>query len=138
MSSRYEVLAHTADTGIAVTGATLAEVFENAAYGMFDLMFDLDALEASDRVAVEATGDTAEELLVDWLSSLLFEAEAGELVLCSFSVEELGEGRTRGTAAGRSSAGVVLRGPPIKAVTYHDLLIEEKPAGWRAQVIFDV
>ena len=41
---RYEVLAHTADTGILAHGASLAEAFENAAFGMFDLVFDLSGV----------------------------------------------------------------------------------------------
>ena len=44
------------------------------------------------------------------------------------------------TAAG--TFGVVddvkIGGPAIKAVTYHQLLVERTPDGWRAQVFFDV
>ena len=135
---RYEVLAHTADTGILAHGASLAEVFENAAFGMFDLVFDLRGVTASEgcRVAVEA--ETREELLVAWPSALLAEAEIRGLALARFAVEGPAGGRLRGSAWGSPSAGLERRGPPVKAVTYHDLAVDEVPEGWQARVIFDV
>ena len=135
---RYRVVAHTADTGIVARGATPAEAFENAAYGMFDLMFDLRRVGDGEECAVEAQGETAAELLVAWLSALLAEAEIRGLVFSRFAVDELGEGVVRGTARGAPAAGLELRGPPVKAVTFHDLAVERVPRGWRARVIFDV
>ena len=58
----YTVLSHTADTGIVAYGGTLYELFENAAYGMFDLMYDLEALGGGPDRPVMAAGDTVELL----------------------------------------------------------------------------
>ena len=135
---RYRVLPHTADVGIAAAGATVEEAFENAAFGMFDLMFDLAGVPATEECRVEAAGGHPGELLVAWLSALLAEAEIRGLALCRFGVEMLGGGRLRGTAAGGAGDARELRGPPVKAVTYHDLAVEEVPGGWEARVIFDV
>lgn len=138
MASRYEVLPHTADTAIVAYGSTLEEVFENAAFGMFDLMFDVGALAGSRQVRVEANARSLEEVLVDWLSELLFESEANDLALCSFSVDFVDGGRVEGSAGGVPVGEAELRGPPIKAVTYHDLLVERSTEGWRARIVFDV
>jgi SHS2 domain-containing protein len=138
MSGRYEVLAHTADTGIVAYGTTLAEVFENAALAMFELMFDLKGADQGSPVRVEVAASTLEDLLVDWLSTLLFEAESRELALCSFEIGHIDEGVLSGSAAGLPADRLELIGPPVKAVTYHDLVVEQTPTGWRAQVIFDV
>jgi len=135
---RYRILPHTADIGITATGATVEEAFENAAFGMFDLMFDLATVGAAQECRVEAAGDTPAELLVAWLSALLAEAEVRRLAFCRFGVEMLGGGRLRGTAAGDPSDSLELRGPPVKAITYHDLAMEEVPGGWEVRVIFDV
>lgn len=135
---RYEVLAHTADTGIVAFGESPVEAFANAAYGMFDLVFDLSRVPAAEECRVEEEADSLGELLVAWLSSLLAEAEIRGLAFSAFSVEMPEGGRLRGTAAGSASAGLELRGPPVKAVTYHDLAVEQVPGGWRARVIFDV
>lgn len=135
---RYRVFSHTADTGIVARGATLAEAFENAAYGMFDLMFDLSRVGGGEECAVETEGETLDELLVAWLSALLAEAEIRGVVFARFTIEEVGEGRVRGIASGGPSAGRELRGPPVKAVTFHDLEVVPVPGGWQARVIFDV
>jgi SHS2 domain-containing protein len=135
---RYEPLDHTADTGIVAYGAGLPELFENAAFGMFDLMFDLSELHTGRDHQVSVEADGLEELLVAWLEELLFRAESEGLAFLAFSVEELDEHRLSGVAKGVSSEGVELVGPPIKAVTYHDLEVTETESGWRARVIFDV
>ncbi len=135
---RYEVLPHTADTGIVAYGSTLFELFENAAYGMFDLMYDLASLGGGPDRPVMAAGDTAEELLVGWLAELLYESETAYLAFRTFTVDRLEEGGVQGAASGPSLAFVELRGAPIKAVTYHDLAVVEIPGGWWARVIFDV
>jgi len=135
---RYRVFSHTADVGIVAEGATVEEAFENAAFGMFDLVFDLSGVPATEAVEVEAAGETPGELLVAWLSALLAEAEIRGLALCRLRVEMLPGGRLRGSAAGSASAARELRGPPVKAVTYHDLAVEEVQGGWEARVIFDV
>ncbi len=135
---RYRILPHTADVGIAASGTTLAEAFENAAFGMFDLMFDLSAVEAAEECRVEASAETDGELLVAWLSALLAEAEIRGLAFGRFRVEMLAGGRLSGLAAGARSDARELRGPPVKAVTYHDLAVEESPEGWEVRVIFDV
>jgi SHS2 domain-containing protein len=135
---RYEVLSHTADTGIVAYGESPEEAFANAAFAMFDLVFDLSRVPAAEECRVEVEGETPGELLVAWLSVLLAEAEIRGLAFSSFRVEMLSAERLGGTAAGAPSAGLELRGPPVKAVTYHDLAVEQVPGGWRARVIFDV
>jgi SHS2 domain-containing protein len=135
---RYEVLDHTADTGIIAYGVTANELFENAAWGMFDLMFDLAGLDPARDVPVMAPGDTCEELLVNWLSELLYHSETLGLALCYFTVDRLEDGGVQGSAGGVPAGSLALRGAPIKAVTYHDLAIVENPDLWWARIIFDV
>ncbi len=135
---RYEVIDHTADTGIVAYGVTPHELFENAGWGMFDLMFDLSGLDPMRDVPVIAGGDSLDELLFNWLSELLYHADSLGLALCYFTVDRLEEGGIQGSAGGVPVAGLELRGPPIKAVTYHDLAIVENPDTWWARVFFDV
>jgi SHS2 domain-containing protein len=137
MARRYDILSHTADTGIVAYGATLAEVFENAAFAMFDLMFDFPTENDSVSVQIEVTAANPEDLLVDWLSTLLYEAESKEVAFRSFEVG-VSEEQLWGRAGGLASDRLELIGPPVKAVTYHDLVVEKTTGGWRAQVIFDV
>lgn len=136
---RYQPLEHTADTGVVAYGRDLPELFENAAYGLFDLMYGLESLTASgpeERVAVSAAG--VEDLLVAWLEELLFLSETEERAWCRFEVGEIEEGRLEARVEGVPFSEVELAGPPVKAVTYHDLEVTETDQGWCATVIFDV
>jgi SHS2 domain-containing protein len=140
--SRYRILPHTADVAIAVTGSTLGEMLENAAYGMFDLMFDLAAFDPSREVVFEVAADNPTELLVDVLSDLLYRSETGDLAFCEFAAETArsgaGEVAVSMLARGAPLAGAELVGPPIKAVTYHGLQVAATDGGWEAEIVFDV
>ena len=134
----YTVLSHTADTGIEATADTFPELLRELAAGMFGLMGRPDPC-APDRL-VEAVVESAshEELVVDLLSELLYHAEVEDLFLCSFEVEATGPAGVRVRATGVANAGVELTGPPIKAVTYHDVMVSETDEGWYGRVYFDV
>lgn len=135
---RYRVLSHTADTAIEAQAASLDQLIENLAYGMFDLMFDLEAVEPTGSIEIEATAMQPEELIVDVLADLLFRAEAEDLVLSNIEVTGAGTATVVVTARGAPTKETELRGPPIKAVTYHDLVAERTGKGWYGRVIFDV
>lgn len=133
----FEILAHTADTGIATTGDTLGDVIANAAHGMFALMYDMRGARPTRHVELAVEAATPAELLLEALAELLLRSETEGVAYMEFAVE------TEGLHAA-VSAGVVptdtleLRGPPIKAVTYHDLRCEHVGDRWEARVIFDV
>ena len=135
---RYEVLDHSADAAIIAYGTTQHELFENAAYGMFDLMYDLASLRPERDRPIMAAEDSVEDLLVEWLSELLYRSEAERIAFCYFTVDRLEEGGVKGSAGGPPLDEVELRGAPIKAVTYHDLAVTPVPDGWWARIVFDV
>ena len=135
---RYRVLDHTADSAVQVRGETREQVFENAAFAMFDLTFDLAGVVPQVHHRVEAVGDTVTEVLVAWLSELLAIAEIEDLAFTSFLVEAAGERAMLGWASGAAATGLELRGSPIKAVTHHDAEVSYDGACWWAQLIFDV
>ena len=86
---RYEQFEHTADIGIRVFGKDLKELFENAAFGMFDLVADLEGIKTSIEETVEEDADNAEELLVAWLDELLYRFYTKEIIFSKFQIESL-------------------------------------------------
>lgn len=129
-------MSHTADAGIVAYGTSLDELFANAAYGMFDLMFDVDRLEPDTSVGVVVEADGVEGLLVAWLSDLLGRFEIENRVWCRFTPEVRPGWRVAADVEGAPVGE--LRGAPVKAVTYHGIEIRRDAAGWRATVYFDV
>lgn len=134
----YRHIDHTADTGLVVEADTLEELFRVAAIGMFDVTYGLTSPQWTHTAEFAATGDGYEDLLVNWLSDLLTESDIRNVVFSVVDVLRVTEHEVRATVAGVDSANATLVGPPIKAVTYHGLVVEPCDDGWRAEVIFDV
>lgn len=134
----YEVLSHTADTGVEATAPTCAELIDEIATGMFALMALVDPCPSTGEVEVEAAASTLEDLVVDILSELLYESETRDMILCGFVTELVGTTRARTRADGVRLSEVEATGPAVKAVTYHDLMVEERAGQWFGRVYFDV
>ncbi len=141
----WEVLEHTADTGIVVRAKSLPALYERAAAAMFDALVDLATVEPrGDAEEVTVGAPDRETLLVAWLGELLSRAEAAGRVYGEFDVRELGPAgedwrlvaRVRGEPLDPSRHRFRLE---IKAVTYHLLEVRrEEPDGWLARVLFDI
>ncbi|HSJ83244.1 MAG TPA: archease [Acidimicrobiia bacterium] len=135
----YRVLSHTADTGIEATGHTLAELIEVLSQGMFELMARCDPSADRRRLTLRVDAPTIEDLVVDILSELLFRSETEDLLFCQFRVTlEPGVPAATVETAGIPVHEVEPTGPPIKAVTYHDLVVEQRESQWYGRVYFDV
>ena len=133
----FEVLAHTADTGITTTADSLSDVIGNAAYAMFALMYDVAGLVPTASSDLRVGAATPEELLVEVLAELLYRSEVDAVAYSTFTVH-LDDLEAHVVADGVAMSDLELHGPPIKAVTYHDLRCELIDDHWEARVIFDV
>jgi len=135
---RFRTIEHTSDVGLLAWGDDFAELCENAAAGMFYLMFPgVKEPGRGNLIRVRSTGFNREELLVGWLRELLFLCNVRGWFLGKFRVEAAGDGEIAGRCLG-------VRVPPgrqtleIKLVTYHGLRVEKSKGRLRARVIFDV
>ena len=152
----FEIIGTTADVGIVARGRTLAELFENAAVGMFAIIFGGAScqVDASDQKRIHLFSSDAEALLVAWLSELLWYFDAELMVARSFRLRvesKAGQTEPAGERAGAqpaildaavgfvplSEAGIrpVVE---IKAVTMHNLKITRRGENISARIIFDI
>ncbi|MBM3307380.1 MAG: archease [Candidatus Eisenbacteria bacterium] len=134
----YREIEHTADVGIELEAPDLASALERAAAAMFDVMTDIERVGERWRAEVRVSGTDLQNLLVRWLSELLFVAESHGVLLSRFSVRRLDglsvEAEVAGEPLDRAKHLVRVE---IKAVTYHELRIEEAGGGWAVRVVFD-
>jgi SHS2 domain-containing protein len=131
-------LPHPADTGIEATAPSFPGLLTELAAGMFELMA-LPGLPPEDWVQFRVEESTLPDLVVETLSRLLYEAEVRGVIFSRFAVDhDPASPSFTIRAGGARSEAVELVGPPIKAVTYHDLAIEERAGGWYGRVYFDV
>ena len=128
MKEPYELIDHTADIAIKANGKTLAETYENAARAMFDIITDKSEVESIGQYDIELEAQDLEQLLVDWLSELLFINSSKNLVFGFFKVEiDEKNKKLKGRVFGEKySIGKHNIGVEIKAVTYHMLEVKNK------------
>lgn len=139
MRAPFEIIEHPADVGFVAHGATREELFANAALAMMTLACDPQQLAESESRSIEVAADDLDSLLFAWLAEILAIADAEQVFFRRAEVHSVGPGHVRGTVYGeaydreRHHAGTY-----IKAVTYHQLKVEQTSSGWRAQVYLDV
>ncbi|MDA2913625.1 archease [Acidobacteriia bacterium AH_259_A11_L15] len=147
-SRPFEFLDHPADVGFLARGNSLEELFAAAALALCDYGWKLETVRARQSIELRVRAASLEDLLYSWLSELLFLTDAEGWVFKRFSVE-----RVEPTKAGGTSPQLEVRGRGhgekfdperhrartyIKAVTYHQLAVEEKHGAWVATVYLDV
>ena len=134
----YWTFEHTADIGLEAQGTTVEAAFANAARGMFAIIVNDRPIEAQEEreVVLPFDGDL-DQLLVDWLSELLYLHDVAGLVFGDFMLTITDElhGVARGEPYDRDKHGA---GTEIKAVTYHLLEIKRTKKGFILKVLFDV
>ena len=136
---RYEPVDHPADAGIRAFGRNLAELFENAAYGLFDTITDPSAVTAVETRTVVLESAELEDLMVLWLGELNYIFQTEQMLFSSFEVGAVSaQGLTAEISGEKLDSSRHGISAEIKAVTYHNLYILQGPDGWEAQVIFDL
>lgn len=135
----FRVLEHTADVGFEALGNTREEVFGNAARALTDLMVDLPTIRPAQEVSIEVSSSSAANLLIDWLSEILYRYDAEGWLFCDFTVTRLSDQALAAVARGEKFDPARHRIKLlVKAVTYHQLVLENARDGWRAQVYVDI
>lgn len=132
---RYKPLDHPSDVGITAFGKDRKELFENAAYGMFSLMAELDQIEPKESFFIKVRGDDPESLLVNWLNELIFFEDSKKILLKEFKINKLTETEIEAEVKGEKinpDKHSLYR--PVKAATYNQLQISKN----QARIIFDV
>lgn len=136
---KFEIIEHTADVGVVGRGRDMAEAFENAAYGMFSIMAELDKYEPTTQKSIASVGDDDITLLEGFLSSLLVFFDSERMLPLDFEITEISFGRlTCWVSARKIGDDIEWLGPQVKAVTYHQMAVESRDGEWIAKAILDV
>ncbi|HEV2177829.1 MAG TPA: archease [Terriglobia bacterium] len=135
----FRVLDHTADVGFEAFGATREEAFRNAGRALMNLIVDLNSVEPRETVPLQVEAVDASSLLVNWLSEILYLQDTDGWLFGDFEISSLSD-RTltalaRGEKFDRERHQIKLL---VKAITYHQLALEQTAEGWRAQVYVDI
>ena len=135
----YQFIDHTGDDGVVVEGETLEKLFQHAAESFFYVITEPENIEGTVQQSVSLRAPGLEELLVDWLSEFLYLFDTQGLLFGRFDITRLDEKHLEAKAWGEKYNEE--KHPiktTIKAVTFHQLRIENDEGMWRAQIIFDL
>ena len=134
---RVEELGHTSEVGLRLSAATPETLYCCAARAMFDLLqTEVEPDAPAHRFEVHIAAQDRESLMVDWLSELLYLHETEGIVLVDCRLTDLSETSLLAVVEGSPP-----KAPPylhIKAVTYHQIAVEQTGDGWAATVYFDI
>ena len=101
-------------------------------------MDDPSAIRERDEFAIAIAGTDRAYLLFDWLKELLLRFDREEMLFARFDVTVRDDGLSAriGGEPFDPARHALLR--EVKAITYHDLIVEETADGWLAEVIVDI
>lgn len=134
----YREIEHTGDLGIEVTAPERSELFRRAALALADLLVDVSGVTSTETRTIEIGASDDIALMHDLLTELLQLYTADAFIWRDASVEEE-HGRLQAILLGESFDPKHHRPRgEIKAVTYHQMIVEHIANQWRARIIFDV
>lgn len=137
ISGGYQEVSHTADLELRVWGESLADLFTQAASGMYDLLdlVELNQIPEGDRGELSLEAMDPEGLLILFLEELLF-IVTEEYRVCD--IRELIIIQPGSLQAHFVSREIESYRRDIKAVTYHDLDIQEMGDRFEVSIVFDI
>jgi len=146
MPPPYEILEHTADVGLKAYGQTPPELFVNAACGMMALALETpgendrepQGPRAFECRPLSARGEDREELLVHFLSEILYAVDAEGWQFSEFRIQSLEPTTIEAEGWGERAERSAHRRVAVKAVTYHQVSVVQTAEGWEAVVYFDI
>jgi SHS2 domain-containing protein len=139
----FEFLDHPADLGFRAWAPTLAGLFAESARALTAVLVDVEVLDSRQTQRVELEGVDLVDLMFNWLSEILFLFD-GTGWLCHdlhLEVDSAPDGtlNLHASLGGQPyDAGRLQLKTYVKAVTFHQLKVEEQDGMWVAQVFLDI
>ena len=137
-SDRYT----TADTGLYIEGDSLDELYLAGAEGMFAIILGrVPRGKSSCDIVFNLDADSIEQLLVDWLSELLFLFDARYLIPVGYDIKvrKVDNHRLTGRVFFREfKRDEEAAEHEIKAVTYYKLDIKKDKNNYQTHLVFDL
>jgi len=135
----FVILEHPADLGIEARGVSLAGAFEEAARGLMSVVLELGSVDAREEREVSVSSADYEQLLVKWLSEVLYLYDGNRFVCREFHIDRIAPTGLHATVHGEPLDPAKHRTLlDVKAVTYHQLSIQENKDGAVVRVFLDI
>lgn len=130
----FEEISHTADWSVRVWADDLPSLFAESARTMNVLAGTVTAQSPRVGRTFESKEGDVESLLVAFLSELVYYQEQENLAFDTFEIQM----NDAHISVNMEGAEITSVDKAIKAVTYHNLRIEETGRGYEVTIVFDV
>lgn len=139
MKPPFEILEHPSDLGIEANGSSMQNIFRNAAQGLMSIITDESKIDLLQERKVVIKSIDRENLMVRWLTEVLYLYDAEKYFTGDVNFDILCDTSLKATLLGESynPAKHELK-LDVKAITYHQLKIEERNGSWLARVYIDI
>jgi len=135
----YQVFAHTADLGVRVEADTLADLYADAAAGLFAVIAgDLEQVQPATRETFTVPGSDPTWLLYDFLGELHAAFELRRMLFCEVAVTITIDGLEAVARGERYDPARHTLAHEVKAITQHELAVERGPERCTATYIVDI
>jgi len=136
----YRFLDHPSEALIEVTAPTVEGVFRDSAVALFETMTDTSKVKPEKVFDVPLQAQNREDLLIDWLNSLILIQETKKVFLSQFeiTIHQGPKWRLQASVKGSSIEKGHERRSEVKSATYGQFFWEESPEGHRVQFVLDV
>lgn len=139
MEPGYRILEHPADMGIEAFGPDLGEAFRQAAFGLTSIIVDAISIRPSVFKEISVEGSDAENLLVRWLSEILYLYDGEDYLIGGIEIVKMSStivtAKLQGEFVEEERHRLKM---DVKAVTYHQLSVTEGPSGSTIRVFLDI
>ncbi|MFM8414345.1 MAG: archease [Planctomycetota bacterium] len=135
----YQVFEHTADLGVRVEAATLAELYADAAAGLFAVIAgDLGQVRPAETERFTVPGSDPTWLLYDFLGELHAAFELRRMLFREFRVTITDDGLEATACGERYDPARHALAHEVKAITQHELAVDRSPERCTATYIVDI
>ncbi len=133
----WRLLDHTADVYVEAEGRSLGELIGELAVGMFASMVDVSKVKADKCVEFEVEGENEKDLVINVLEKLLIYKDADLMAFSHVEVDVHGR-KARVKACGEKIRRHHEPHGDVKAVSYHNFLLEKREGKYVGRVLLDL
>ena len=127
----------TSDVMYEAYGKNLKELFENAALALLSVICKVKEVEPKDKEEFEVKGNNLEELMINWLQSIIAIVDTEQRFYSKVYVKEVDENHIIAELYGEPISPE--KGETVvKAVTYYKFKLEQDKKGYKVTVSLDI
>lgn len=139
----FKIISHTADIGLELKAPSVEKLFEEAALGFKYCLIEEGDIESEELKNIHLTGNNLEDLIVQWLSELNYLVTVHNWILNEVKIIKIFS-KNSDWILDSTILGKIIDfnkheiAIDIKAITYHQLKIEQTKGMFKTKIFFDI